>query len=87
MTNVLYQFISPYGDVEKISIFQTRGDFRARVNFNSHMVAVHAFCKLQGCQIYNGCCELDLYFASEFIYGFKPYIPQYMWDHKLPELL
>ena len=34
-THVLYQVFSPYGEVEKISKFQTMGDFHARVNFYS----------------------------------------------------
>ena len=50
-TNVLYEFFPPYGDVEKIAKFQTIGDFHARVNFYSHEDVVHAFWKLQGCQI------------------------------------
>jgi len=81
-TNVLYQVFSPYGDVEKISRFQTMGDFHTRVNFYSYRDVVHAFCKLQGRQIYDGCCELDLYFASKFICGSKPYIPHYLWDYE-----
>ena len=84
-TNVLYQVFSPYGDVEKIVRFQTKGDFHARVNFYSYWDTVHAFCKLQGRQIYDGCCELDLYFASKFICGCEPYIPHYMWDYELPK--
>jgi len=54
------------------------GDFHTRVNFYSHRVLVmpnsltydagNAFGKLQ-------VCELDHYFASEFICGCKPYIP------------
>ena len=56
------------------------GDFHARMNFYSHRDAVHGFRELQGRHIYDSCCQLDLYFASEFIYGCKPYIPQYMWE-------
>ena len=33
---------------------------------------------------YDSCCKLDLYFASEVIYGCKPYVPQYLWDYELP---
>ena len=55
--NVLYQVFSPYGDVEKIVRFQTRGDFHARVNFYSYRGTVHAFCKLQSRRIYDGCCD------------------------------
>lgn len=82
--NLLYQVFSPYGEVEKIARFQTMGDFYARVNFYSHRDAVNAFCKLQGRQIYEGCCELDLYFASEVICRCKPYIPRYMLDYRPP---
>ena len=84
MENVLYQVFSSYGDVESNARFQTMGDFHARVNFYSYGDTVHAFCELQGRQIYDDCCELDLYFASEFICGCKPYIPHYMWDRELP---
>lgn len=58
------------------------GNFYARVNFYSQWDAVNVFCKLQGCQIYEGCCELDLYFASEVICGCKPYILWYMLDYR-----
>ena len=51
----------------KVVRFQTMGDFHARVNFYSYRDVVHAFCEFQGRQIYDDCCELDLYFASEFI--------------------
>jgi len=33
---------------------------------------------------YEGCCELDFYFASEPICGCKPYIPRYKLDYKPP---
>jgi len=81
-TNVLYQIFSPYGEVEKIARFQRIGDFHFRVNFYPHRNAVNAFGKLQGRHIYEGCCELDFYFASEFICGCKPHIPMYKLDHE-----
>ena len=84
-TRVLYQVVSSYGEVEKISKFQTIGDFHAWVNFYSHNDAVNAFCKLQGHQIYEECCELDLYFASEDIWRCKPYIPRHMLDYRPPK--
>jgi len=77
-TDVLYQVFSHYGDEENIAQFLTMGDFHARVNLCSN---VHAFCKLQGCQICEG-CELYLHFASEVICGCKPYIPRYMLDYE-----
>ena len=33
---------------------------------------------------YEGCCELDLYLASESICGCKHYIPKYKQDYKPP---
>lgn len=82
--NARYQVFSSYGDVENIARFHTMGDFHARVNFHSPRDAVNAFCKLQGCRIYEDCCELDLYFASEFICGCRPYIPSYKLDCERP---
>ena len=55
--------------MEKKVKFQTMGDFHARVNFYSHRDVVKAFCKLHGRQIYEGCYELDLYFANEVTCG------------------
>ena len=59
-------------------------DFHAQMNFYSHRDAVNSVCKLQGREIYEGCCELDLYFANEVICGCMPYIPMYMLDSKAP---
>ena len=78
--NALYQVFSPYGDVENIARFRTVGDFYAGVNFHSPRDAMNAFCKLQGHRIYEDCCGFDLYFASEFRCGCKPYIPSYKLD-------
>jgi len=59
-------------------------DLLAWVNFYLPNDAIDAYYLLQGCQIYEGCCELDLYFAIEFICGCKPYIPRYKLDYKPP---
>ena len=59
-------------------------NFYAGVNFHSLRDAVNAFCKLQGCQIYEDCSELDLYFASEFFCSFRLYIPSYKLDYEHP---
>ena len=56
------------------------GDFHTWVNFYSTKNAIDAYCLLQGCHIYEGYCELDLFFASEFICGCRPYIPKYKLD-------
>ena len=82
--NLLYQVFSRYGEVEKIARFQKMDDFYARMNFYSHSDVVNAFCKLQCRQIYEGCCELELYFASEVICRCGPYIPRYMLDYRPP---
>jgi len=58
------------------------GDFYAQVKFHSPRDAANAFCKLQGHQIYEGCCELDLCFAREFICGCRPYIRRYKLDYE-----
>jgi len=71
-THVLNQVFSPYGEVEKTAKFQTMGDFCAPMNFYSHMDVVNVLCKLRGHQIYENCCELDVYFASKIICGCKP---------------
>ena len=42
------------------------------------------YCLLQGRQICEGRCKLDLYFASEFISGCKLYIPRYKPDYEPP---
>jgi len=51
--------------------------FYTRVNFHSQRDDVNAFCRLQGRQIYEDCCELDLYFANEFICGCRPSVSSY----------
>ena len=83
-TNVLYHVFSPSGDVESIARFRTMRDVNARVNFYSPKDTIDAYCVLQGCQIYEGSCELDLYFATESICGCKPYIPKYKPGFKPP---
>ena len=76
------RIFSPCGNVESTARFQIMGDVQARVNFYSPEDAIHAYCLLQGCQIYEGRCELDLYFASESICDCKLYIPWYTLDYK-----
>jgi len=66
-TSALNHIFSLHRDVENITRFWAIGEFHTRVNFYSPRDAVTAFCKLQERQIYEDCCELDLYFASEFI--------------------
>ena len=79
-TNVLYCIFSPYGDVESIARFWKMGDVRARVKrcYRCLLLALRL-------SIYEGCCELDLYFASESVCGCKPYIPRYKLDYKPPK--
>jgi len=58
------------------------GDVHARVNFCSPKDAINAYCLLEDCQIYEGCCELDLYFTSAFICVCKFSIPRCKLDYK-----
>jgi len=36
-------------------------------------------------QSYEDCCDLGIYFASEFICGCRPCIPRYKLDHETPK--
>ena len=60
------------------------GDVHTRINFYSPEDATDTYCLLQGCHIYEGCCEVNLHFASKFISAFNPYIPRYQLDYNPP---
>ena len=60
------------------------GDVHARVNFYSPEDAIDAYYLLQGFQIYEGCCELDIYFAGESICRCKSYIRWYKLGYRPP---
>lgn len=60
---VLHQVFSPHGFVEKIVIFQKSG-LQAFVQYSSRQNAMQARNTLQGRNIYDGCCQLDIQFSN-----------------------
>lgn len=61
---VLHQVFSPHGYVEKIVTFQKSAGFQALIQFQSRQSAVSARNALQGRNIYDGCCQLDIQFSN-----------------------
>ncbi|KAK9757345.1 hypothetical protein RND81_01G156300 [Saponaria officinalis] len=62
--DVLHQVFSPHGFVEKIVTFQKSAGFQALIQFQSRQNAVTARNLLQGRNIYDGCCQLDIQFSN-----------------------
>ncbi|WKA10924.1 hypothetical protein VitviT2T_028469 [Vitis vinifera] len=61
---VLHQVFSPHGFVEKIVTFQKSAGFQALIQYQSRQSAVAARNSLQGRNIYDGCCQLDIQFSN-----------------------
>ncbi|KAL1569317.1 polypyrimidine tract-binding protein 3-like [Salvia divinorum] len=61
---VLHQVFSPHGFVEKIVTFQKSAGFQALIQYQSHQSAISARNSLQGRNIYDGCCQLDIQFSN-----------------------
>ncbi|PON96230.1 HnRNP-L/PTB, partial [Trema orientale] len=61
---VLHQVFSPHGFVEKIVTFQKSAGFQALIQYQSRQSAVAARTTLQGRNIYDGCCQLDIQFSN-----------------------
>ncbi|KAM7507913.1 hypothetical protein LguiA_018366 [Lonicera macranthoides] len=61
---VLHQVFSPHGFVEKIVTFQKSAGFQALIQFQLRQSAVAARNSLQGRNIYDGCCQLDIQFSN-----------------------
>ncbi|KAK7380515.1 hypothetical protein VNO78_33028 [Psophocarpus tetragonolobus] len=61
---VLHQVFSPHGFVEKIVTFQKSAGFQALIQYQSRQSAVTARSTLQGRNIYDGCCQLDIQFSN-----------------------
>ncbi|KAF9687065.1 hypothetical protein SADUNF_Sadunf02G0055000 [Salix dunnii] len=61
---VLHQVFSPHGFVEKIVTFQKSAGFQALIQYHSRQCAVQARTSLQGRNIYDGCCQLDIQFSN-----------------------
>lgn len=62
--DVLHQVFSPYGFVEKIVTFQKSAGLQALLQFSSQHSALQARNTLQGRNIYDGCCTLDIQFSN-----------------------
>ncbi|XP_040997198.1 polypyrimidine tract-binding protein homolog 3-like [Juglans microcarpa x Juglans regia] len=62
--DVLHQVFSPHGFVEKIVTFQKSAGFQALIQYQSRQSAVVARTALQGRNIYDGCCQLDIQFSN-----------------------
>lgn len=62
--DVLHQVFSPHGSVEKIVTFQKSAGFQALIQYQSRQSAVVARTTLQGRNIYDGCCQLDIQFSN-----------------------
>lgn len=61
---VLHQVFSPHGIVEKIVTFQKSAGFQALIQYQSRQHAISARSSLQGRNIYDGCCQLDVQFSN-----------------------
>ncbi|XP_022773411.1 polypyrimidine tract-binding protein homolog 3-like isoform X2 [Durio zibethinus] len=61
---VLHQVFSPHGFVEKIVTFQKSAGFQALIQYQGCQSAVSARTSLQGRNIYDGCCQLDIQFSN-----------------------
>jgi hnRNP-L/PTB/hephaestus splicing factor len=62
--DVLHQVFSPHGFVEKIVTFQKSAGLQALLQFQSQQSAMQARNTLQGRNIYDGCCTLDIQFSN-----------------------
>lgn len=62
--DVLHQVFSSHGFVEKIVTFQKSAGFQALIQFQLQQSAVSARNSLQGRNIYDGCCQLDIQFSN-----------------------
>ncbi|KAL5728841.1 hypothetical protein ACHQM5_001876 [Ranunculus cassubicifolius] len=61
---VLHQVFSPNGFVEKIVTFQKSAGFQALIQYEQRQSAITARTNLQGRNIYDGCCQLDIQFSN-----------------------
>ncbi|XP_023522440.1 polypyrimidine tract-binding protein homolog 3-like isoform X1 [Cucurbita pepo subsp. pepo] len=61
---VLHQVFFPHGFVEKIVTFQKSAGFQALIQYQTRQCAISARTALQGRNIYDGCCQLDIQFSN-----------------------
>ncbi|GKD19420.1 polypyrimidine tract-binding protein homolog 3 [Tanacetum coccineum] len=80
---VLNQIFSPHGYVEKVVIFQKSAHVQALIQFQSRQNAIVARNSLQGCNIYEGCCQLDIQFSNleELQENQEEHICYYYWEN------
>ncbi|GKA87221.1 polypyrimidine tract-binding protein homolog 3 [Tanacetum coccineum] len=83
IVEVLNQIFSPHGYVEKVIIFQKIAHVQALIQFQSRQNAIVARNSLQGCNIYKGCCQLDIQFSNleELQENQEEHIFYYYWEH------
>ncbi|XP_024395158.1 polypyrimidine tract-binding protein homolog 3 isoform X2 [Physcomitrium patens] len=62
--DVLHQVFSPHGFVEKIVTFTKSAGLQALLQYASQPSAVQARTTLQGRNIYDGCCTLDIQYSN-----------------------
>lgn len=62
--DVLHQVFSSHGFVEKIVTFQKSAGFQALIQYETRQSAVNARELLQGRNIYDGCCQLDIQYSN-----------------------
>ncbi|RHN51083.1 putative nucleotide-binding alpha-beta plait domain-containing protein [Medicago truncatula] len=62
--DVLQQVFSRHGCVEKIVTFQKSAGFQALIQYETRQGAVTARGALQGRNVYDGCCQLDIQFSN-----------------------
>ncbi|CAL0320503.1 unnamed protein product [Lupinus luteus] len=62
--DVLHRVFSPHGSVEKIVTFQKSAGCQALIQYQSRQSAVTAKSALQGRNVYDGCCQLDIQFSN-----------------------
>ncbi|KAL4385909.1 hypothetical protein GQ457_09G010640 [Hibiscus cannabinus] len=61
----LYQVFSAYGLVEKIIPVQESSGFQVLVQYQERQNAISATFSLQGRNIYDGCCQMDIQFGND----------------------
>lgn len=62
--DVLHQVFSPFGFIEKIVTFQKTAGVQALIQFSIQQGAMQARSTVQGRNIYDGCCTLDIQFSN-----------------------
>ncbi|CAM6037604.1 unnamed protein product [Sphagnum compactum] len=62
--DVLHQVFSPHGFVEKIVTFQKSAGLQGLLQYASQLSATQARNTLQGRNIYDGCCTLDIQYSN-----------------------